>query len=880
MMTTPQERIKTLMTTLDNTSLHGIAALDEAVRSCSSFSSAQDWLNSFLKDCQTAIDSGCTIEQMANIVCGLVRNNDTGAISGLDAGSGVEKTAISIVPEDSDASAAVMPALGSTTTIDGLQVTWPTQEDLTAVISNGANASSVYFALKGLNTWWIDEAIKLGTSSYGLSFTEPDTTINVIKVNMMYDSTGDNKDSLAWVSWSYYTDTGVTADMSLNINMRFYNDLLVTDPNGCAPEYKQEYLDRTLAHEFIHALMVSNMNYVSDLPLIFKEGIAELIQGIDDVRGYAMYALANDLTKLKSALDLNASIPYEKYYAAGYMALRYLAKKDSIAPFVPNTAAWYDNNNTTLVVKAGSACLDGSEGTQYLSTVAALDASGSITSKNVLVGNSNDNMIIAGSGTSSLWGGGSSSDTLQGGSGSDTFRYGSSDGKDTIKSMSDASDHLYLYNTSTFLSIGRSESDSRKIVMTLDAADSLTIIDAGELVSDTAYSYTLDGTTDYQFKVAAYTANTLTFDDGVEDYYGSTSTAADHATTLKVTGSTDADVYLDGRAGHLFANNITNIDASSSTGAVTLAGGTRADAIEAGYGSASLWGGAGAANDTMTGGSGHDLFWYGQGEGNDLIRQMSSDDCIDFYNIKPIVSVARDSVYRAKIVITEDAADTLTIQDTTDSDIAYNYTLDGSTQYQFKAAAYTADTLTFANDVEDYYGSSSTAADHTTTLKVTGSADADVYLDGRAGHLFANNIARIDAASSTGTVTLAGGTQADFIAAGSGSASLWGGAGAVSDTLQGGSGKDVFWYGADEGDDTITGGSSEDMVLLYAPYGDTFSYQSATLTNSNLVLNMNSGTLTIQGWSESSLNTFATADGSKYKFVQSSTPGTVRCVSL
>ena len=172
-MTTPQDRIKTLMNTLDNTSLHGIAALDEAVRACSDFSSTQDWLDNFLKDCQAAMDSGCTTEQMTNIVCGLVRNTDTGAITGLDAGSGIVKTAISIVPEESAVSTAVMPILGSTTTIDGLEVTWPTQEEFNTAISYGANTNSANFVLKALNTWWIHEAIKLGTASYGLSFTEP-----------------------------------------------------------------------------------------------------------------------------------------------------------------------------------------------------------------------------------------------------------------------------------------------------------------------------------------------------------------------------------------------------------------------------------------------------------------------------------------------------------------------------------------------------------------------------------------------------------------------------------------------------------------------------------------------------------------------------------
>lgn len=203
-MTTPQERIKTLMTTLDNTSLHGIAALDEAVRSCSNFSSAQDWLNNFQQDCQNAMDSGCTVEQMLNTVCGIVRDDDTGAISGYDAGSGTVKTAVSIVPEEIPLYSATLPVLGSTTTIDGLEVTWPTQEELNAAISTGANANSINLALAGLNTWWIHESIKLGTSTYGLSFNEPGTTIKTMKVNINCQDNG----TLAYVQWYYYPETG------------------------------------------------------------------------------------------------------------------------------------------------------------------------------------------------------------------------------------------------------------------------------------------------------------------------------------------------------------------------------------------------------------------------------------------------------------------------------------------------------------------------------------------------------------------------------------------------------------------------------------------------------------------------------------------------
>ena len=837
-MTTPQERIKTLMTTLDNTSLHGIAALDEAVRACSNFSSTQDWLNNFLKDCQAAKDSGCTAEQMANIVCGLVRNNDTGAISGLDAGSGVEKTAISIVPEDSDASAAVMPALGSTTTIDGLQVTWPTQEELTAVISNGANASSVYFALKGLNTWWIHEAIKLGTSSYGLSFTEPDTTIHAIKVNMMYDRTGDYKNSLAWVSWSYYTDTGVTADMSLNINMRFYNNLKVDDPNGHDTVSGQEYLDRTLAHEFVHALMVSNMNYLSKLPLIFKEGIAELIHGIDDERGYAMSALANDLTMLKSALDLNASIPDEKYYAAGYMALRYLAKKDSIAPFVPNTAAWYDSSNTTLVLRAGNAYLNGSEGTQYLSTVTTIDASGS-TSKNILVGNSKNNKIMAGSGTSSLWGGGQSSDTLIGGDGTDCFYFGSQDGSDRIYNFDEQKDTIEFYTDD----ISSVKAEGSAIILK-SGSSSLRIADSARKTINVVYQ---DGTT-YHAWIGKNTANTTVYDTSVNFYQGS-ATAAD-----TITVSESANIWLDNSTSTTYIN-IDDLDASASSENVTLAGGTTANCLTGGQGSSSLWGGAGQADDTLIGGSGTDYFYFGSADGNDQIHDFGEQqDIIEFYtNDISSVNVSGSNIIlgagSSSLTITGQAGKTITA--------AYQ----NGTTYNAWIGRNTTNVKAYDPSLNYYYGS----VDAKDTLTVSGSAS--IWLNNTTS-TFYTNIDDLDATDSFGIDILAGNESSNRITGGQAASSLWGGCGQVSDTLVGGGGTDDFYYGINEGTDYIENGTAADKVILYDA---GFSYTSAQLSGTTLTVNSAAGSLVITNWSENGMNTFQLANGDQYKFTQTGT---------
>ena len=171
-MSTAQENIRTFMSTLDNTSSSGTTALDEAVRSCSSFSSTADWLNSLVSACSAAKAAGYSASQILSSVCGIeLYNEDTGSISGSDAGSGTVKTADSIVPENSTVS---YPA-ASSSTFNGLTVNWPT----------GNLTTSEQLVLYGLNSWWINEGLNLVTNSLGLSFNESGTTVKTMNIQLV-----------------------------------------------------------------------------------------------------------------------------------------------------------------------------------------------------------------------------------------------------------------------------------------------------------------------------------------------------------------------------------------------------------------------------------------------------------------------------------------------------------------------------------------------------------------------------------------------------------------------------------------------------------------------------------------------------------------------
>ena len=112
------------------------------------------------------------------------------------------------------------------------------------------------------------------------------------------------------------------------------------------------YLDRTLAHELLHAAEFCCIPRWSDnIPMCLIEGLPEMMHGIDDVRKSALTSAASDIPdsngncRLKVALEPNSYAPYftggeyygkkdsngnsynvEDMYVVGVMILRYFCK--------------------------------------------------------------------------------------------------------------------------------------------------------------------------------------------------------------------------------------------------------------------------------------------------------------------------------------------------------------------------------------------------------------------------------------------------------------------------------------------------------------------------------------------------------------------------
>ena len=321
---TPQQVMKAFMSSLDETTLSVNSALNEAINYSTGgkFATKDALVNQFMSD----LNGAASYTDFLSTYCGIdLTNADTGAITGSDAGGSTTKTAESIVPEQVAVTSWGVPTAGSTTTIAGLTVHWPTRG------VNGTLSDAEKHILAGLNSDWINQSLQLVKDSYGIDFNETGTSTKDIYVK--FEET--NNTALAYVTSRYSTSTGKTTNLDLVVNMKYYKDIDTTNENGALDPsssmyYTAGYLDRTIAHEFTHAVMSANIDNFSSLPMYIKEGTAELTHGIDDVRTSRIINLLSTSagkSKLQTIFSSGGTTGDADPYAAGYVLLRYLAKQ-------------------------------------------------------------------------------------------------------------------------------------------------------------------------------------------------------------------------------------------------------------------------------------------------------------------------------------------------------------------------------------------------------------------------------------------------------------------------------------------------------------------------------------------------------------------------
>lgn len=255
------------------------------------------------------------------------------------------------------------------------------------------------------------------------------------------------------------------------------------------------------------------------------------------------------------------------------------------------------------------------------------------TSTTLVGGKANETLKAAGKGNASLWGGAGNDSLVGANAGSTTFFYGAGDGLDTISGYSysttdgEKQDVVDLYSGNLTKWV---RNDSGNIELTFgNNKQKLTV----QMTSDDtdavfAFATGLGGETQRAKISGSTAAASFTYDESVNFYIGTKAKTTD---TLTVGSEDDTNIWLDGSNGKYF-ESIEVVDASASTGNVTLAGGKGNETLTAGSGNASLWGGQGG-NDVLNGGYGETTFFFGKNNGKDTIVSNNASDKVVLYDV-------------------------------------------------------------------------------------------------------------------------------------------------------------------------------------------------------------------------------------------------------
>jgi flagellin len=182
--------------------------------------------------------------------------------------------------------------------------------------------------IASLKKWWLAEAEDLVTSSYGLTASGINMSVEIIN--------DPDSNYAAYVQASFTSDAGNTvgtpgitgpgSNLALKINLA-HSQPTDTIDGGSYPQY----VDRVIAHEMTHAVMMSTMNF-ADLSIFFNEGMAEFTHGGDErlISSIALRGAGNNDAGVAAVAAEIGTGAYGDWnsssddYSAAYLAVRYL----------------------------------------------------------------------------------------------------------------------------------------------------------------------------------------------------------------------------------------------------------------------------------------------------------------------------------------------------------------------------------------------------------------------------------------------------------------------------------------------------------------------------------------------------------------------------
>ena len=271
------EVIKKFMASLDTTNNSDmVASLNEAVRVASGgyFTTFQQAIDKMVSDCSESDNAN----DFLRYECGInLYNADTGAITGSDVGGSITKTAESIVPEYGNLEDNYLNNPFNSLTVNGLTLSlskFDSDGNAYGIQYDELNSDVEKFIWHAMHQWWAPGVLNLISESYGDNFSFTDNSSATVKeLHFGFVNNGDN--GVPADTIDSFTDDGNVVALKMQWNVYYLSDLDFSNPNGSNGDGSNKYLDRTLAHEFTHAVMAANINRFARLPKFIAEGMAE-----------------------------------------------------------------------------------------------------------------------------------------------------------------------------------------------------------------------------------------------------------------------------------------------------------------------------------------------------------------------------------------------------------------------------------------------------------------------------------------------------------------------------------------------------------------------------------------------------------------------------
>ena len=474
----------------------------------------------------------------------------------------------------------------------------------------------------------------------------------------------------------------------------------------------------------------------------------------------------------------------------------------------------------------------------YASTVTKVNASELSRGVSIL-GTAAINSLKGGKGADTI-SGGVGNDTVSLGGGNDIYIY--SGGNDLIQDYTTSADKIKLSGTSiTSASISGFnvvlKTSTGNLTVKNGKGNNITIIDVAgnetsQIYPSGAPEPTLSSDLTYDTKK---TAVTLT------SGFTGTLKATDYASTVKKIDAIKVSTPIN-IIGNAQANTILG-----SSKAETIYGGIGNDSIKGAAGNDRLYGDAGADTlyggtgaDTLTGGDGKDVFVYSNGDGADVIADFTAGQD----SIKLTSGTISSASLKGSDMVLKIGNGSLTVKNGKGKEISV-----GSAIYYNN---FVYDTKKTAVTLASGFSGSLKVADYASTVKkidasavsksvnLVGNSQANTIIGGSKAETIYGGTGNDSINGGAGNDKLYGDAGNDKLLGGDGADTLFGGAGA--DTLTGGDGKDVFVYANGDGADVITDfTASQDSIKLTSG-----TVASASLTGSDMVLKIGSGSLTVK----------------------------------